>query len=351
MNRFVGLDKCAPFLGVAGRTNSVGVVNAPDFVSCLDGVDGGTARTLSQTADGKSACGRGLLLIATLSLCLLLFSAVFVRDAFAVEHIDSSKTGSLTMTCEYDQVPLKGLSFDLWHVASVASDGSYQLDSEFANCGVDLGSLELSSEWDAAARVMYGVAVGSGSAGASDGSPSAGRASSSAAGALPATAHDVSGSTGHVWFGSLKPGLYLVSASELVKGKKRYVVSPCLVAVPHLDGTGSTWIYNVRAVPKIEEKDNKGDKPGSNPGGSDKPGSGGDAGDGSGNGSSSAGAGSASSGSGGESASSSAGSSQSGLAGFASGLAQTGESAVPFVVLLILICASVAVLVATRKRK
>ena len=317
-----------------------------------------------------------------LALGAFLLGACSARSAFAVEHIDSSRTGSLTMTCEYGQAPLKGLSFDLWHVASVASDGSYQLDSEFANCGVDLGSLELSSEWDAAAKVMYGVASGSGAAapdssggagvsvsgapdssGGASGSDSSGNGSASGGsaevaslGALPATAHDVSGSTGRVWFGSLKPGLYLVSASELVKGKKRYEVSPCLVAVPHLDGTGSTWIYNVRAVPKIEEKDNKGDEPGSdpgtNPGGADKPGSGGDAGDGSGDGGSSAGgAGSASSNSDGESASSDDGSSQSGFDGLASSLAQTGESAVPFVVLLILVCASVAVLVATRKRK
>lgn len=339
MIRFAGLSKGALFLGVASRTNPVGVVNAPDFVSYLDGVDGGAVRTLAQTADDKSAYGRGLSLVATLLFCLLLFSAVCVRDAFAVEHIDSSRTGSLTMTCEHGQVPLKGLSFDLWHVASVASDGSYQLDSEFANCGVDLGSLELSSEWDTAAKVMYGVASGSGAS----------------SGALPAVAHDISGSTGRVWFGNLKPGLYLVSASELVKGKKRYEVSPCLVAVPHLDGTGSAWIYNVRAVPKIEEKDNKGDKPdsnpGTNPGDAGKPGSGGNAGEGSGNGGSSTGAGSASSSSSGGLASSGAGSGQSGFDGLASGLAQTGESAVPFVVLLILICVSVAVLVATRKRK
>lgn len=316
-------------------------------------------------------------------LVLLLLFGVFLlgvcsaRSAFAVEHVDSSRTGSLTMTCEHNQVPLKGLSFDLWHVAGVASDGSYQLDSEFANCGVDLGSLELSSEWDAAAKVMYGVASGSGAAssassgsagasasgtsdssGGASGSGSSGNDSASGGSgevaslrALPAFAHDVSGSTGRVWFGSLKPGLYLISASELVKGKKRYEVSPCLVAVPHLDGTGSTWIYNVRSVPKIEEKDNKDDKPGSNPGGADKPGSGGNAGDGSGNGSSSMGAGSASSSSNGGSASSGDGSSQPGLADFVSGLAQTGESAAPFVVLLILICTSVAVLVATRKRK
>lgn len=291
-----------------------------------------------------AASGRGLSLVVTLLLCVLLLSVACFRDAFAVEHIDSSRTGSLSMTCEYEQAPLKGLSFDLWHVAGVSEDGSYQLDSEFSACGVDLGSLELASEWDAAAKVMYGVASGA-SSGAS------GKAAvSSGASALPVVAHDVSGATGRVLFTGLKPGLYLVSASELVKGKKRYEVAPCLVAVPHLDGTGVTWLYDVKAVPKIEEKDNNdepGSNPGTNPGGSDKPGSGSDSDNGSGGGSSAGGSGSGDAANGSDGASSDG----SGVAGSATTLAQTGENAAPFVILVLLICAAAAVLIATRRRK
>lgn len=39
-------------------------------------------------------------------------------------------------------------------MAAVNDTGSYEFTLEFENCGVDLGNLELLSDWDAAAKAI-----------------------------------------------------------------------------------------------------------------------------------------------------------------------------------------------------
>lgn len=81
--------------------------------------------------------------------CLLASAA---QPAFADDRIGQTRIGSLSLTCEYDCSPVANLSFSLWYVASVNKSRSYELASEFADCGADLNTLSLSTEWDATAK-------------------------------------------------------------------------------------------------------------------------------------------------------------------------------------------------------
>ena len=81
--------------------------------------------------------------------CLLISTA---QPAFADDRIDQTRIGSLSLTCSYDRSPVANLSFSLWYVASVNESRSYELAPEFADCGADLNTLSLSTEWDATAK-------------------------------------------------------------------------------------------------------------------------------------------------------------------------------------------------------
>ena len=118
-------------------------------------------------------------------------------------------------------------------MAAVNDTGSYKFTPEFENCGVDLSNLELSSDWDAAAKAITtwlekqpGIAP---------------------------CAIGTSAANGTASFSQLKPGLYLVSSASAVQGSYRYSTAPCLIAVPHLNAQETAWNYQVTSHPKIEQ--------------------------------------------------------------------------------------------------
>ena len=78
-------------------------------------------------------------------------------------------------------------------MAAINDTGSYEFTPEFENCGVDLSNLELSSDWDAAAKAIT------------------------------------------TWL------------------KKQPGIAPCLIAVPHLNAQETAWNYQVTSHPKIEQ--------------------------------------------------------------------------------------------------
>lgn len=105
-------------------------------------------------------------------------------------------------------------------MAAVNDTGSYEFTPEFENCGVDLSNLELSSDWDAAAKAITtwlekqpGIAP---------------------------CAIGTSAANGTASFSQLKPGLYLVSSASAVQGSYRYSTAPLTVALLALIATLAT---------------------------------------------------------------------------------------------------------------
>lgn len=57
-------------------------------------------------------------------------------------------------------------------------------------------------------------------------------------------------SSGHMDFGALSTGLYLVVGQQTTIGNTTYTVAPFLVSLPNLSNSG-TWNYNVNVLPKL----------------------------------------------------------------------------------------------------
>ena len=93
-------------------------------------------------------------------------------------------------------------------MAAVNDTGSYEFTPEFENCGVDLSNLELSSDWDAAAKAITAWLE-------------------KQPGIAPC-AIGASAANGTASFSQLKPGLYLVSSASAVQAATAIPPRPAL---------------------------------------------------------------------------------------------------------------------------
>lgn len=178
----------------------------------------GTLRTLAQ-------------MLCALTLVFALATSLPQR-AYAAERIDEGESGSLALACTYDRTPVAGLSFSLWQIATFTDTGAYKLAASFADAGIAPSSLTTASQWDAAAKQAVSFA----------------REQS-----VPPLAQATSISDGTAFFPNVKPGLYLVSEASADKDGLHFATAPCLIAVPQVNPTDDSWIYQVVAEPKMEQ--------------------------------------------------------------------------------------------------
>lgn len=157
-----------------------------------------------------------------LTLVLLLSMSV---TAFAYTDIDTSKTGSLTVS------PTNGKSIGteltLYRVADVVVDNAdqkYVLTKDFAASGADLTALD---DAEALAKTLSAYVT-----------------EKNLSGTTKAVGED-----GSVKFDSLKLGLYLVIQKVVQPGGS--IINPFLVSVPR-QGDDGQWVYDVNANPKPE---------------------------------------------------------------------------------------------------
>ena len=154
--------------------------------------------------------------------------------AVAAGPIDTARTdGTITVNYLYQEnanqpaLSIRGVHFDLYHVADVSADGSYTARAGFETSatGVDLRLLDNGS---AAALTAYlGVHPQN-----------------------PVSAGE-SSATGQSLITQLTPGLYLVVSRVTEMDGYTYEAQPCLVGVPMEDKTTGEWEYNLTTSPKI----------------------------------------------------------------------------------------------------
>lgn len=157
-----------------------------------------------------------------LTVALLLSMSV---TAFAYTDIDTSKTGSLTVSPTNGQSI--GTELTIYRVADVVVDNAdqkYVLTEDFQASGADLTNL---NNAEALAKSLSSYVT---------------------AQKLSGTTKTV-GADGSVKFDSLKLGLYLVIQKVVQPGETK--VNPFLVSVPNLNAN-EEWIYDVDASPKAE---------------------------------------------------------------------------------------------------
>ena len=138
-------------------------------------------------------------------LCMTILLSVTIFNIFQVTAVDVNKNCSLTLNeC------LSGLNVHLYRVANVSKDGIYEYTEEFKdaeNTSIDLNKLETSEDLKAAAVTLKGYAV-----------------------SKEAVTQTATSST--LTYSSLKTGLYLIVADNLVVDGKTYSYLPYLISLP-----------------------------------------------------------------------------------------------------------------------
>ena len=163
---------------------------------------------------------------AALVVCFLLFVYVLPRTAGA-ESIDQARTCALTVELLDGGVPVEGVPFELFYVASVSAQGEFTLAGDFQDSPVEVNGLT-EAQYAELAQILDAYARQNG---------------------LTPLAQTETGPSGSASFGSLKPGLYLVGGSSAVLDGKRIAVDAFLVCLPGKTSDGALT-YQVTAQPK-----------------------------------------------------------------------------------------------------
>lgn len=169
---------------------------------------------------------RGLFALALLC-CLMCF---LPRVASAAEPPDTTRICSLTLSCNYQSLPLPNMQIRVYRVASGSTDSGFTLSDAFASVPVQFNGLSASG-WSSAASTLASFIETNG---------------------VAATSSALTATDGTCNLQNLSQGLYLVVGDTLKIGLNSYIVEPFLIALPTLSQAGA-WQYDVTAYPKITD--------------------------------------------------------------------------------------------------
>ncbi len=174
----------------------------------------------------------------TFIMVILLILAMSMTTFTTVYAMDFQGKGSLNITLRGSgsHTVLSGAAFTIYRVADVVNDDdnlTYIYTEEFKGNGMELDNLNsdgLAQHLTAHARVedLEGIT-------------------------------ETSLDNGSVVFDPLDVGLYLIVQKGSVEGY--YSTTPFLVSIPMANSQDASWIYHVKANPKMEEGPNKDPKP------------------------------------------------------------------------------------------
>jgi len=156
----------------------------------------------------------------------------------AVPDVKSSAKCSLTITVaahdDSEETAVSGEGLSIYKVASLkTSQGSakYVLTHDFAGSGISFDGMTVEQSISYASKLQsYAVKQ-----------------------SIADVGEDVTGDSGTVSFSNLGVGMYLVTETGRSGAAENYSsLKPFLVMVPQY--SGSSWIYDVKAYPKTEQK-------------------------------------------------------------------------------------------------
>jgi len=169
-------------------------------------------------------------LLLTLCLCFVPNVAQATSTAEPTEPLSTEKKCELTLSYDYDDTTLVGVSVKLYQVATISADAQYTLVRTFQPIKIELNGIQTTDEWDVIRSTLEAQIL---------------------ADQIEADFTAESNQSGQVHFQSLEPGLYLAVTENVIKDGVQYTFSPALVTLPTVHENGG-WQYEVSVVPKAE---------------------------------------------------------------------------------------------------
>lgn len=177
-------------------------------------------------------------LFALAMLILGLFSMCI--GVSALDQVDLNREVSLSLHVTEDnpetgaEQSLVGVSFRLYRVATLNEDMSYSLTDPFKASAVDVNKVETADEARDTALILEAFIDRQG---------------------IASNLTAVSDESGVLTFADMKPGLFLVLASPIEAGGYVYAFSPVMVALPQLNATKDSWLYDITSEIKMERNE------------------------------------------------------------------------------------------------
>lgn len=164
------------------------------------------------------------------SLAALLALLLLCGAVSAAGTIDTTATGTLTVSAVSGKTAVKGMKFQAYQVSTVDANGALTPMAAFAAYADELDIVGKNDEaWQALAQKLERKII-------LDGAPKA-------------TAMATTDSAGTAKFDKLPLGLYLIMADGVEQGSYVYTVSPFFVRLPEQAADGS-WTYSLTANAK-----------------------------------------------------------------------------------------------------
>lgn len=180
--------------------------------------------------------------VISIALILVMICPIF---SFAQGAVDVNSDCSLKLGCHAGEVPVAGMSVDVYKIADLNKYGEYTLTEKFKKYEghiIDLDNLG-GTNGDATAETLVPYVEKDG---------------------IDPIASGTTNASGNIAFNAFsKPGMFLVvghtftesNTANGITNRRTFTMTPFLVAVPGRVSETNSWNYSVEALPKCEVKE------------------------------------------------------------------------------------------------
>lgn len=165
-----------------------------------------------------------------IKISAIIFS-VFALFLFSVSVSAEGETDSLTIICRKEDVILSNMKWQIYYIADINKNGSYNITDEFSGYSIELDNSSTSALQNAASKYETYTIVDE----------------------IAPLNSGITDQGGQIVFDSLRSGLYLVTGEAIMLDGNAYIPVPSLIELKEENASGGTsWTYDLTALPKIK---------------------------------------------------------------------------------------------------
>ena len=172
----------------------------------------------------------GLAVIAIMLVGMILMPG----KALALESMDKDALVTLTVGLSGTEEPVPGMEFKAYKVADMDENAAFTVDPAFAGYSIDFSGIQNQEDWRTLSQTLQNYIARDGVA------PS-----------YTAVTNDNT----QAEFGFVEKGLYLILADSYEYNYNTYTITATMVAVPNIDTTTDSWVYDVAVSAKYTSEE------------------------------------------------------------------------------------------------